>query len=266
MQKIRKRSMTNGEEIMETDEFLTFSDRVAEYVMANTRQVFVAVGIVIVAIAIGAGVYYWNEGQKNKSAYLLFQASRYMQAAEAQPDPAKAETDLASARTVYENIVKDYGSSAEALSAHYQLGNIEALKGKWDEALKHYEAATAKGGDALVVQAARQKVAYAKWAKGDKEGALKDFDQLMGAGNAPKDLLHLEKGKLLEELGKKEDAVTEYDAIIGDFKQSPFIGEATRRFVALGGEMPKPEAALPTPAAPAAGEAETKPAETPAKK
>lgn len=243
MPKIRKRS-NKGQELTQPDEFLTLSEKVADYVMMNTKQVFTGLGIAVAVIAIAVGTYYWKEAGKNKAAYLLYQASKHMQAAEAQVDTAKAESELAAARTIYENIVKEYGSSKLAPAAHYQLGNIDTRTKKYDEALKHYEAAMAANGDALIASAARQKVAYVKWAKGDKDGALKDFDQLLAADGSAKDLIHVEKGKLLEELGKKEDAMKEYNVVIADFKQSPFLGDATRRFVALGGQPPQPAASI----------------------
>lgn len=244
MPKIRKRS-NKGQELTQPDEFLTLSEKVADYVMLNTKQVIAGVGIVVAVIAIAVGAYHWKEAGKNKTAHLFFQASRFIQAADSQVDAAKAEADLASARTIYDNLLKEYGGSSLAPAAHYQLGNIDARLNRWDEALKHYNEAAAKDGGSIVATAAKQKIAYVKWSKGDKEGALKDFDQLLAAEGSPKDLIHVEKGKLLEELGKKEDALKEYNAVIADFKESPFLGDATRRYVALGGQPPQTSAAAP---------------------
>lgn len=244
MPKIRKRS-NKGQELTQPDEFLTLSEKVADYVMLNTKQVLAGVGIVVAVIAIASGIYYWKEAGKNKAAHLFFQASKQMQAAESQADAAKAEPELAAARTIYENIVKEYGSSSLVPAAHYQLGNIDARLSKWDDALKHYHEAVTKDGNSIIATAAKQKVAYVKWAKGDKEGALKDFDLLLAAPGSAKDLIHVEKGKLLEELGKKEDALKEYNAVIADFKESPFLGDATRRYVALGGQPPQASASTP---------------------
>lgn len=244
MPKIRKRS-NKGQELTQPDEFLTLSEKVADYVMLNMKQVLAGVGIVVAVIAVAVGAYYWKEAGKNKAAHLFFQASRHMQAAESQADAAKAEADLASARTIYDNLIKEYGGSSLTPAAHYQLGNIDARLNKWDDALKHYNDAAAKDGGSIVATAAKQKIAYVKWSKGDKEGALKDFDQLLAANGSPKDLIHVEKGRLLEELGKKEDALKAYNAVIADFKESPFLGDATRRYVALGGQPPQTSASIP---------------------
>lgn len=263
MPKIRKRAV-KGQDINQPDEFLTLSARTANYVATNTVKVLSALGVVVVVIAVAAGVYYWKESKENEASYLLYKASTHMQAAERSADAARAVEELKAARAIYDNILKGFSGTRAVPLATYNLGNVDARLNKWDDAIKSYQAFLEKAGDTTVKAVAKQKIAYARWAKGDREGALKDFDQLLADNGAAKDLAHHEKARILEQLGRKDDAVKEYQAIVDGFKESSFAGEATSRITALTGKAvaaSPPPGVLPKQAqpeskpAPAAGEA-----------
>ncbi|MBZ0157178.1 MAG: tetratricopeptide repeat protein [Alphaproteobacteria bacterium] len=108
-------------------------------------------------------------------------------------------------------------------NSYYELGN-------YDEAIKTLKDLTSRYSDLRIVSLAHYKLSSAYLKKGDANSALTTLTNLAGIKDSPlQDLALLESGKVLETMGKKEEAKAKYKELIDKFPKSSLVPEARAR-------------------------------------
>lgn len=108
-------------------------------------------------------------------------------------------------------------------NCHYELGS-------YDEAIKALRELNSQFSDPTIISLSYYKMAMAYVKKGDMDNALASLKNLLSIkDSALQDMALLESGKILELMGRKDDAKIKYNEIINKFPKSPLLNEARAR-------------------------------------
>jgi predicted negative regulator of RcsB-dependent stress response len=111
-------------------------------------------------------------------------------------------------------------------NCHYELGN-------YDEAVKVLKDLTGRYADAPILPLSYYKLAMTYLKKGDTENALATLGNLSAIKDSGlQDLALLESGRILDGMGKKDEAKVKYKELVDRFPKSALVAEAKSR---LGG-------------------------------
>jgi tetratricopeptide (TPR) repeat protein len=204
----------------------TFMSVATEKVESNLRQVVIVAAAVLAVIIAVAGFFYARGGVEEKSAIAFYDGYKsYYGLYEAQALPPVAR---------YERSLESFKRSNEAKSspeALLYMANSQEQLGMYEDALASLREMESRfGGNDILVPLAIYKTAMVQLKAGKSDEALGTFERLYNYENTIyKDLALVEQARVLEGLGKHEEAVTKYNSILAEFPESPFIEEARIR-------------------------------------
>jgi len=103
---------------------------------------------------------------------------------------------------------------------------------KYDDALKALDEFTKRFvREESLIPLAYQKMVALQLKKGSKEEALMTLDRISGAsGDMLKDFALIQRARMLEQDGKKDDAIVKYKELAEKYPQSPYAEEAKTKF------------------------------------
>ncbi|HDY70960.1 MAG TPA: tetratricopeptide repeat protein [Nitrospirae bacterium] len=221
---IKKRTHKKG---IAEQEVLSFYQRFRDYYEGNRRFVHIVAGILIlVLIAVSFSIYY-NRRLNNEAATLEYEGYKLYQGLYTTNDAKKKER-LNKAYKNFQAALKMKSSPVRLLYKSY----TEYKLGKKDEALITLKKLVKKySSDSEIVPVAYYKIAMIELEKGDKEAALKTLDTLFNLKNSPffKDVALFEKGRILESLGRKDEALRAFKILVDSFPESPYYSTALAR-------------------------------------
>jgi hypothetical protein len=171
----------------------------ADWAQSHWRKLLLAGVVILGALGVRAGLQSF-EATKNKNANsALFEARK------------KASG--------YETVAETWPGTRAAFEALMALGDIEAQKDpKSSKAATWYEKADAQTSDPREKLLARYSAAYAREKEGKLELALSQVESAQKLGLTHlKGELALQRARLLDLLGNKEEATKAFDAIGQDF-------------------------------------------------
>jgi predicted negative regulator of RcsB-dependent stress response len=147
------------------------------------------------------------------------------------------------AASAFQKVREDYPRTRHAALALFYQANAYAALDRFDDAITAYETWRAAYPHHALTPLVIQRLAYVLWAGGKPEEALARFNDVMAIPDAPnRDLASFEKGRLLEQMGQKEQALDAYTSLAKEFSSSPWSSEGNVRIIALGGIPPGQEA------------------------
>lgn len=192
----------------------------------KTLTPIVIAAVIIIIAASGFSIY--RSGMSNKAEALEYAAYKTYYS-QNQKTAALNKTPEQS-RKALEAFKKAYETRKTANSLFY-LANCYYDLGQYDDALKSLKELNERfPDDERFVPLSYYKMAMVSLKKGDKETALKLFDTIYNYRTGSfKDLALLESAKVLEAMGKGEDAVKKYTELTKNFPASPFAAEALAR-------------------------------------
>ncbi|MEW6683542.1 MAG: tetratricopeptide repeat protein [Nitrospirota bacterium] len=214
------------------------------WLIENLKTIMATAGVLVLAGAAWGIVEFVQHRAEEQAAGLYAEAMSAYQTAlaperqlrELSPETKEA---LERAAAAFQTVRDKHPRTRHAALALFHQANAYASLERVDDAIASYEQwlATYKGHELapLVIQ----RLAYALWANGKPEEALARFDEVAKTPDAlNRDLAYFEKGRVLEQLGKKDQAIEAYTALAKEFNASPWTSEGNARIVALGGTPP----------------------------
>ena len=201
-----------------------------EFISEKQKILFPSViAIVVIALTV-TGFLIYRSNVRNQAAALEYEGYKiYYSLYQKQPfqKEERYQRALEKFRKAYEARKSPF-SLFYIASCHYDLG-------KNDDALKTLKELNERfPDDERFVPLSYYKMAVITLRKGDREGALKLLDTLYNYRTGSfKDLALVESARILDALGKKEDAVKKYEELTKNFPESPFAEEAKAK---LGGK------------------------------
>ena len=214
------------------------------WLIDNLKTVVAVVGVLVLAGAAWGIVEFLQHRAEEQAAGLHAEAMSAYQAAlppERQLRVLSPETKEALERAVAasQKVRDEHPRTRHAALALFHQANAYASLERFDDAIAGYEQWLAAYAEPELTPLVTQRLAYALWAKGKPEEALARFDEVTNMPDAlNRDLAYFEKGRVLEQLGKKDQAIEAYTALAKAFSSSLWTSEGTARIVALGGTPP----------------------------
>jgi tetratricopeptide (TPR) repeat protein len=200
----------------------------------SRQTIVVGVAVVLLALLLGVGGWYWQASQERQATGLYATAlARVQQSRAAQSAPesrAAAIKDLEAA-------LQSYPSASSAPQAAYELGGLKYQDRQYAAARSAYELALARGSQGTVRSLARLGVAYSWEAERDFPKAVTAYQTLVG-DLRPADPLFEEAlaglGRVQELAGRKDDAVQTYRRFVKERPKSPRADDVKARLSSLG--------------------------------
>ena len=231
---------------MKTDEVREVLDRVFLFAGEHWRQLAAGVGAVAVLLAIVLGVLAYRGAQETAAQEQLVAALKTVTATidpiapsldDATEPSFRTESDrAAAAREELQALIDERGSSAAAEVArgymaemHAEAGEMEAARALWRELLERNRANSLGSNARLnLIQLDRE--------DGRAEEVANSLQQELadGSGSLPEDLLLFQLGVALEDLGRAEEAATNFRRLVDDHPRSPYLAQAQRRLASAG--------------------------------
>ncbi len=234
---IKKRLAKTG--VKAEDSVKSFMQNAHERLDENFNKVVkVAVAVLVVA-ALVAGYFIFKSSAERKAEEEFYEGyKKYYGLYDAQ-----ALTPLERFEGALESFKKSYeaGKSPRSLlymaNCEYALGRPAAALSRLDEIERRFS------GDEVYVPLALYKASVVHRKAGKPEEALKALDRLYGHKSALyKDMALAESAKVLQAMGKADEAMEKYKLILKDYPGSPFAEEARLSTEKEGeAEAPEPE-------------------------
>lgn len=264
--------------MLEPQDFLR-PEGIQHWLMDNLKTV-VTVASVLVLAAAAWGIVELVQHRAEQQAADLYAAAMETYEGALAPDrqlrvlSPETKEALDRAAGEFQKIRDEHPRTRHAALALFHQANAYAALERWDDAIAGYETWLATYTQRDLVPLVTQRLAYALWAQGKTEDAVRRFDEVIARPDAPnRDLAYFEKARVLEQMGQKDRALEVYTTLSKEFGSSPWSSEGNARIVALGGTPPSREAdqkAAPPPSSPSQssapqgqGQATTPPAPPP---
>jgi tetratricopeptide (TPR) repeat protein len=206
---------------------LTGLERFWLTVQENRLAVAVGIAVVCVAVAIVAGVL-WYEHETAQKALALYREATEHYLTRPADRPQQADQNLKQALAMYQQVVQDYPRTTVAPVALYQLANAYVQVNDFDAAIEAYKRfALLYPSQAMLLSLVQQRLGYAYLLKGDREQAVKAFAAVLDMpGALNKDHVLFELAKLEEAQSRPEGALAHYQELMKAYPNSPFASEA----------------------------------------
>jgi tetratricopeptide (TPR) repeat protein len=166
----KKKKITKKQ--MKEDKLVTVYTKVLEQFEIYQKQVFIALGVIVVIVA-GAYIYSIKQEENKEKATTelakvlpLVEQKQYQQAIDGQPGTGVVGL---------KKLVEDYGGTEPGETAKLMLANAEFYLGNYDEALKYYESYSGSIRDMKAAAIAGQAACYEN--KGEFEKAANLFEK-----------------------------------------------------------------------------------------
>lgn len=216
-------------------QLLTGIERLLVALEEHRRAVLVGGSVVLLAVLVVAGVFWFDYQTGQKALFLDQEATRHYLTRPADK-PEQADKNLKEAIALYRQVVEQYPRTSSAPIALYHLGNALAQVNDLDAAIESYKRfVVLYGSNTSLLGLVQQRLAYAYLLKGDRDQAAKAFSAVLEMpGALNKDNALFELGKLEESQSRPEGALAHYQDLIKNYSNSPFAGEAAVRVKVLG--------------------------------
>lgn len=194
-----------------------------EFIQEKKRILLPAISAIIIVCIGVAGLFMYRSNVRKEAAALEYEGYKlYYGLYQKQPFAKEEQYQKA-----LEKFRKAYEKRNSPLSLFYIAGCYYDL-GKYDDALRTLKELNERfPDDEKFVPLSYYKMAVINLKKGDREAALKLLDTLYNYRAASfKDLALVESARILDTMGKKDDAAKKYEELTKNFPGSPFLGEA----------------------------------------
>ncbi len=214
--RVRKKGVTE-------EEVLSLFEIFINYYNNNKRFVHLLLaGFISLIVIIALGIFYMKSRAKEAVA-LEYEGYKLYQKLYEAADRPEAEV----LQEAIDKLQKAYKKKASPTSLFY-IAQIQIKQGKKDEALKTLQKFTKKFSDNKdLLPLAYYRIAMLQLEEGKKDEALKTLDTMYNLASPYfKDLALYEAARILESMGKKEEAERKYGLIVQKFPTSPFASVA----------------------------------------
>jgi predicted negative regulator of RcsB-dependent stress response len=204
----QKKSISRKELLKKPDEFITTSNKIANWVTAHYQKV-IWMGAVVV---LGAGAFF---------GYRAYDAHQEKQGREAY-FTALESSEIPQRIKKLSSVTADYSGTQGAQKAWISLGHLYYQQKDFTRALTAYRSALSQGKLPPEFQSLiNESLAYVLEEKGDLKGAADAFSQLLkGSDPLLKENANLNLARVQVKLGQTKEAKSTYQAFLKSFPDS----------------------------------------------
>ncbi|OGW50763.1 MAG: hypothetical protein A2V62_02230 [Nitrospirae bacterium RBG_19FT_COMBO_58_9] len=227
-------------------------DHALHRLQSYRRPLLVAVGVLVLAVAVVGGVFYVDRQAAQKAQDLEREAMRFLTVPAAN-DPQKADHALKEAIAKYREIVDQYPRTPTAPLALYHLGNTLVQANELGAAIEAYQRfLMLYSSNPSLAGLVQQRLAYVYLLKGERDQAVKALTGILETpGTLNRDQALFELARLEESQSRPEGALAHYQELIKNYPNSPFTSEATIRTKIMDVKKSQESTPPTSPSAPA---------------
>lgn len=191
----------------------------------SRKNIFIAIGVALLLLVVVAG-YAWRVMNNRKAEGLFYEGYKLYYGLYQQRPLPESERFL----DALENFKKSFDAKGSPTSLYYMANSYYNL-GKYDDAASTLLMLNLLyPDDERFVPLAYYKLVLISLKREKREDALKYLETLQSYRTGSyKDLALIESGRVLEEMGKLDEAMKNYEALVKEFSGSPFAEEARLR-------------------------------------
>lgn len=231
------------EELEQPDEFMEVGGTVVDWLVAHRNVVVPAIGVVLVALLVGALLQSSDLGKREDASAALFLATAALPettnafaptlslsslSVESKDDEENQDEAIREAAKGLGKVGDEFSGTPQAGIAHLRAGNALSRIPDYEAALVHFEAAEVAGG--VVRETATSGRAYTLASLERYDEALPIFDQLIeSAAGAMKQQLLVDRAKLYATKGDEARAQELYLAFVAEYPDSPLVRDVEPR-------------------------------------
>lgn len=217
-----KKRVTRKELLKKDDEFISLSNRVAQYVSAHAKQIqyIILTIMIIVVIVIGVSLYFRHLNKKALAAYNL---AYKMLVSDLSPETAQDNIKRSIAEL--DKLIKGYGRTKMATLAIPQLAYLKFGQGKYDEAISLYQTYLKRDKSSSIYPSmAHFGLAVAYEAKEDYQSAINHLKKIVeDENNFLKEEAMFSLGRVYALSGQQEMSSEIFKDFVNQFKESPLL-------------------------------------------
>jgi predicted negative regulator of RcsB-dependent stress response len=223
-----KKKLSRKELLKGTDEFLTISNRAANFFSAHLRELkYIGIGIaIIVAGYLAVYGYMRHVNKRGQEAYNI--------AYDTLTDDLQSgitPEKLKKAEELFEKVIEEYGMSKAARLALPQVGHVKFTNKKYDDAILFYDKFAAEvSGEKEYEDLTSLALAGCYEAKGDLKKAIFLLSSIVDAPDNPfreTAMLSLERVYRIDKQPEKANEILE--KFVQEYRTSPFLPMAKAR-------------------------------------
>lgn len=223
---IKKRSTPKKE--VDTEIQVKDSFEGIKKVLEKKQKSLAAYGLIALSAAVvlgGIAVYRFNANDKaQKLEYEAYKTYYNMY----QKTPLAAKEKAQKALDLFQQAYEKKKSPRVLLfiaDAYAEMADYDNALKKLDEFTKRFPREEA------LIPIAYQKIVALQLKKGNKEEALKTLDRIsIAPGDMLKDFALIQQARILEQNGKKDEAIVKFKELAEKYPQSPYTEEAKTKF------------------------------------
>ena len=226
---------------MKRDELADVMERGVEYAGSHMKTILFAIGGLLALVALLGAFSMYRGSRAEKANAALSKAIEVYQApidpTAAKPDDpenptfADAAARQARAKTLFQELRDDYGSTDAGSVASVYLAQIALAENQPDQARELWNSFIEGHEDHLLAGQARINLLQLDRSQGKGEEVAQTLTAMLEQSEAPlpQDILLHELAITQQQLGKTADAIQSYQRIIDEFPQSPYAGDARQK-------------------------------------
>ncbi len=205
---------------LKQNEFVTVADQIIDWVVDNWRPVVGGLVALCLGFVLWWGISSWRTSREMKASVALNEAVQLFKADETSGKPA----DVKTAEKKLEDVVQQYGGTAEGDAARLYLARIAFQKGDAARAKSLLKRVAAKHrGDALG-RLATLDLIQMRVASGEAAEVAKDLEGMLSGKDdrLPRDAAMYELARVYMAEQKPDQAKTYFEKLVKDFPESPY--------------------------------------------
>jgi tetratricopeptide (TPR) repeat protein len=207
------------------DEVLSYLDQLRVTAMERQSQLVKVIAVAVVVIAAVLVMYFVHAGSVKEARQLHYEGYKAFNGLYSYGTLSETEQ----AQKAIEYFLQSYGKKKTPQTLFY-IANSHFRLGETDKGFETLDTLIREYPDAEVVPLARFRKGSEYLDAGQKEQALEVFDELGVMVGAPmSDMALMESARILEELGREEDAMAKYEAIVNNHPASPYFTVASQK-------------------------------------
>jgi tetratricopeptide (TPR) repeat protein len=228
---------------LKENEFARLLSRTGEGVRSHSRGVGVAAVLIVLALALVGGYFFWRNSREEKAGAMLAEAMATAQAPVMPPaigTPATAgtfATERARSEAALPKLVAAadaYPSTDAGVEARYQAAVLLAELGRHAEAMQRYQEVVDRDRKGIHGQTARLGLAAAASLAGEHDRAIQQLQDMASAaagadGGIPADAVLAQLARAYERAGRTAEAAGTWKRIRDEFPESVYFQEATQK-------------------------------------
>jgi len=209
-----------------------------EFVSERQRLILPILAILIISAIAAAGLFIYKSNVNKKAEAIEYEAYRIYYGLDRNQPPGKEDR--------YQRALERFREAYEKRRSPFSLFYIASCyydMGRYDDSLKTLKELNERfPDDERFVPLSYYKMAMISVRKGDKETALKLLDTIYNYRTGSfKDLALMESARILNSMGKTDEALKRYEDLVKNFPGSPFLAEAQTGLGGKGVSQTKPD-------------------------